>query len=76
MLGSAVAETVGARLVLTLAMETVASFVGPAVTFAGRAPKPSLTLSPPSSTVSSAAVNVNELTVAPLWKRTLDGTPE
>ena len=69
--GSAVADTVGAWL-----METVASLVVPAVTFAGRLPKPSLTLSPPSATVSWAAVKVKDCSVSPLWKVTLAGTPE
>ena len=78
MLGSAVAETVGGWLTTgsTSVMDTVASSVAPDVTLAGRVPKPSFTLSPSSSTASRAAVNVNDRTVSPLWKVTLDGTPE
>ena len=78
MAGSTVAETVGGWLTTgaTSVIETVASSVAPDVTFAGRVPKPSFTLSPSSSTASRAAVNVNDRTVWPLWNVTLLGTPE
>ena len=57
-------------------MESVASLVVPAVTITGRGPKPSFTDSPSSSTLSSAAVKVNDCSVSPLWKVTPVGTPE
>ena len=78
MSGSAVAETSGGWLTTgsTSVMETVASSVVPNVTFAGRVLKPIFTLSPSSSTLSRAAVNVNDRTVWPLWNVTLAGTPE
>ena len=75
--GSALAETLGARLGgSTLSMATVASLVAPAVTRGGSVPNPSVTDSPSSSTASCAARNVIDLSVSPLWKRTLPGTPE
>ena len=57
-------------------MVTVASVVPLGVTPVGRASKPSFTDSPSSSTVSSAAVNVNGCEVLPLLKVTLSGVTE
>ena len=49
----------------------------PALTPSGSvAPKLSLTLSPSSSSVSWAAVNVKDLEVSPASKVTFSGTPE
>ena len=48
----------------------------PALTSVGSVPKPSSTLSPSSSTLSSVAVKVNVLLVSPLSNVTLAGTPE
>ena len=57
-------------------IKTVASSLVPAVTRAGRAPKPSFTRSASSWTLSRAAVKVNDFSVSPPWKVTLEGTPE
>ena len=58
-------------------MLTVVSLGEPALTPAGRlVPKASRTLSPSSSTVSWAAVNVKVLDVSPALNVTVAGTPE
>ena len=57
-------------------MLTVVSEVVPAVTRSGRVPKPSLTDSPSSLSVSWIAENVTVFSVSPLAKVTLVGTPE
>ena len=57
-------------------IETVVSLVVPAVTPVGKEPKPSLTFSPSSSTVSAVAVKVNDLEVSVAANVTLAGTPE
>ena len=57
-------------------METTDSPVVPLVTRLGRAPSPSFTLSPSSSTLSSVALKVKVFEVSPVLKVTLAGTPE
>ena len=55
----------------------VASPVVPALTPAGRVlPKPSLTLSPSSLSLSEAAAKVKDFSVSPGLNTTLAGTPE
>ena len=55
-------------------MDTVVSSVDPAVTPVGRElPKPSLTLSPSSSTESCVAEKLTVFSVSPLLKTTLLG---
>ena len=68
-------ETVTAGSSLSV-MVTVVVEVVPAVTPVGGVPKPSATVSPSSSTVSSSAVKVNVLEVCPASKVTFAGTPE
>ena len=57
-------------------MVTVVVEVVPADTPVGGVPKPSATVSPSSSAVSSVAAKVNVFDVSPLAKVTLAGTPE
>ena len=54
---------------------TVASFVVPADTPVGKAPKPSFTLSPSSFSLSEAATKVISFSVSPLLNSMLPGTP-
>ena len=62
---------------LTLVMETVASSFVAALTPVGNVvPNPSLTLSPSSSRLSSAASTVKLFSVSPLLKVSVGGTPE
>ena len=68
-------ETVTAGSSLSV-MLTVVVEVVPAVTPLGGVPKPSATVSPSSSTVSSSALKVIAFDVSPLLKVTLAGTPE
>ena len=56
-------------------IDTVVSAGLPALTPAGSVPKPSFTLSPSSSTVSSVAVNVMLCSLSPLSNVTLASTP-
>ena len=56
-------------------MEMTVSLVVPSVTPVGRLVKVSLTDSPSSSTESSVAEKVNDFSVSPALKVTLDGTP-
>ena len=55
-------------------IETVASFVVPALTPVGRVPKPNFTDSSSSSTSSSVAVKTNVLSVSPALNVTPAGT--
>ena len=57
-------------------METVASWLTPGTTPAGRLPKRSLRLSPSSSISSSTATKAIVFSVTPLPNITLSGTPE
>ena len=57
-------------------MVTVVVEVVPAVTPVGGVPKPSATVSPSSSAVSSVAAKVMVFNVSRLAKVTLAGTPE
>ena len=58
-------------------IETVASSVLPALTPVGRVlPKPSLTLSPSSLSLSEAALKSKVFSVSPGLNTTLAGTPE
>ena len=57
-------------------MLTVAVAVAPAVTRGGSVPKPSSTLSPSSTIMSSVGVNVNVCSVSPELNIKFAGTPE